>query len=267
MQTLFKCFFVAVLFCFANSTATAQNDQPTHYHVIDYMKVKPGMNDDYVKCEQAWKKIHAAKKKAGKLEDWSLYQVISPSGADAEYDYVTRNTFVGEDKLAALYENSYFPDNWTSLLTPDEIDLVMRTSEFRTIVKTEVWATAESIWASDMSDTNISVFNYFSYPEGKGRADHFRVERDIWMPVHQARINDGKLKGWVLTSMVMPAGSSMPYHDGTVDLYKDMKSMLTDPVEDYFSKLYPGKEDALFDDTAANADLVRREVRMHVDGL
>ena len=95
-------------------TQTTDTIRYSHYA---YMKVKPGMYDDYLKLEKAWKKIHAANKKAGKLHDWSLVEMLSPSGASNEYDFVCRNTYIGAAALAASYESTYLPDNWKSLLT------------------------------------------------------------------------------------------------------------------------------------------------------
>lgn len=85
------------IFCCQIIPASAQTatQEPTTYHVLSYIKVAPGKHAEYLKLEQAWKKIHAAKKKAGRLEGWALLDVLAPSGASCEYNYVTRNTFKG----------------------------------------------------------------------------------------------------------------------------------------------------------------------------
>ena len=41
--------------CF-QTNLSAQEEAPTVYHVLDYIKVTPGMGADYVKLEKAWKK-------------------------------------------------------------------------------------------------------------------------------------------------------------------------------------------------------------------
>lgn len=38
---------------------------------------------------EVWKPVHIERKKSGQIIDWFLFKVISPSGADNEYDYVT----------------------------------------------------------------------------------------------------------------------------------------------------------------------------------
>ena len=67
--------------------------------------------------------------------------------------------------------------------------------------------------------------------------------------------------------MIMPGGSSMPYHDGTVDIYEDMEAMMTDSVEAYFRRKLGDMADKLFDETNENTDLMRREVRIRINGL
>ncbi len=259
---------LAIVLCQTNATQ-AQTNTPTYYNVYSYIKVKPGMRADYLKLEQAWKKIHAARIKAGKMDSWQLMEVLSPDGSSCEYNYVTRNTFVGEDQLAGFYEDQYMPDNWTTQLTAAELDLVFRTDEIRTLVKNEVWETLDQTWATDHKNAKISVFNYFNFPEGKSSSDHVKVEKDIWKPVHEARIKDGKMKGWLLLRMDLPFGDAMPYQDATIDVYSDMRQYLAPfLLEEYFKKVHPGKTLAeLLKETAAAVRLMKGELRMDIDGL
>ena len=80
----------ATLFSFSLFIQTAlsaqDNDPPTSYHSLDYIKVAPGMYNDYLKLEKAWNKIHAANIKAGKYNQWVMDEVLYPRGANAEYD-------------------------------------------------------------------------------------------------------------------------------------------------------------------------------------
>jgi hypothetical protein len=93
------------------------------------------------------------------------------------------------------------------------------------------------------------------------------VEREIWKPVHEARIKDGQMTGWVLATKLLPYGSADAYHDATVDLYAGMEQFLSQgsPVP-YFEKVHAGKDmDKLWAETDAACDLIRQEVRMIVD--
>ena len=237
------------------------------YYVFDYMKVNPEMRSDYLALEKAWKKIHTANINAGKYESWNLVRVVSPNGASSEYNFITRTRFKGEKAIANYIENAAMPDNWQSLLTAEEIALVKRGNKIRTWVKSETWTLGDIIFPEG-TEAKVSVFNYFDFKEGKGRRDHFKVEQEIWKPIHEARVKDGKLEGWVLTRMVMPSGSNMPYHDATVDLYDNIEQMMKDSPMPYFEKVHPDKDvDKLLNETSATASLVRREVRINLDSV
>lgn len=73
---LYSLFAFLILFWIVPINASAQDDQPNVYHVLDFMKVKSGMEADYVAIEKVWKKIHQAKVKAGRLGDWALLAAI-----------------------------------------------------------------------------------------------------------------------------------------------------------------------------------------------
>ena len=265
MKTSIQAVLLAALFCLASNSLMAQGDEAQRYYAIDYMKVEPGKHDDYLKLEAAWKKIHQANIKAGKYDYWSLVAVAYPSGANEEYNYVTRINLTGEKQLANYIENWEMP-GLESILTAEERALVNRTTEFRTLVKSEVWSRVDQVMDEDLRDIKIMVFNYFDFPEGGGRQDHLRVERDIWKPVHDARRKDGQMRGWVLLRKELPYGSADTYHDATVDLYTNMAQYLSqgDPTP-YFEKVHAGKDiQKMYAETEAAANLIRAEVRIDV---
>lgn len=266
MKKFINSLILAVIFCLSGNFILAQGGESQGYYSFDYMKVRPGMHDEYLKLEKAWKKIHQANIRAGKYNFWELTQVAYPSGANEEYNYVTRINFKGEKQLAGYLEDWTMPDLDT-MLTPEERTLVDRTSEIRTLVKSEIWSHADMALGKDIDKEKIVVFNYFDFPETGSQTDHQRVEREIWKPVHEARIKDGKMTGWVLAAKQLPWGSADAYHDATVDLYANWEQFLTQgSPAPYFEKVHAGKDmGKLIAETEAACDLIRQEVRMVVD--
>lgn len=265
MKKTFSSILVIVLCCHF-TLVKAQNDT-TNYTVYDYIKVEPNMQADYLKLEKAFKKIHAAKKKAGKLDGWSLTVVIS--GSDNSYNYVTRNSFKGSAQLANLYDGQYMPDKWQSLLTPAEVALVNRTATIRTIVKEEVYSVVERVVNDNPKSWKVAVYNYFSSPQGKTVGDHIKMETDIWKPVHAQRVKDGKMQGWLLMVLELPFGASLPYNSMTVDLYSSMNKYLgANTMASDFTKVHAGQDaNDLFKQTGDAATLTRGEVRYIIDQL
>lgn len=225
------------------------------------------MQDDYLALEKAWKKIHQSNIKEEKYVHWALSRVAYPSGSDVSHNYVTRTVLKGEKQLAAYLENSIFPADIESVLTAAERELVSRTGDIRKLIRSEVYARADYILPEDMAMPKVSVFNYFSFPPTGSRSAHLQVERDIWMPVHQARIAAEELNGWVLLTKRLPFGSGAPYQDATVDLYDDMEEYLRvyNPTP-FMAKAHPGQDmETLFAATDAAATLISGEVRVWVD--
>ncbi len=261
--------FLLATLCLQYTNTSAQTDPDTTiYQVYAYMKVAPGMEETYLKMEKAYKKLHLASKKAGLLDSWSVFRVISPAGTNCEYNYVARNGLRGRKQLAAFMDNNGPVVDWQSLLTPEEQDLVKRTNEIRSMVKVEVWSGVDLVAAKDIGKSTIAVFNYFSSPAGKTVDDHIKMEQDIWKPVHAARVKDGTMKGWFMLQMEWPFGASMPYNVMTVDVYSDMNQYLEPWFERYFQKVHPGKNiDELMTQTNAVEILQKGEVRKVIDRL
>ena len=266
MKNLILTFMLAVL-CQV-STTSAQSADTTLYVVYAYMKVAPGEDAEYLKMEKAYKKLHAAEKKAGILDNWALFSVMSPYGTDCAYNYIAVNVLRGDKQLAGYYEGSGTSINWQSLLTKEELDLVNRTNAIRSLVKEEVWTITDDVSAPDWEKGKIAVFNYFSSPAGKTRADHIKVEQDIWKPIHAARVKDGKMTRWALMNLEFPFGAAMPYNMATIDFYTDMNAYLAGWFDTYFAKVHPGKDASeLIRQTNAACSLDRGEVRMVLDRL
>ncbi|MEM7571537.1 MAG: hypothetical protein AAF433_01500 [Bacteroidota bacterium] len=266
MKSSIKVLLLLIGFCTSAGLALQAQEEAaaTYYSQMDYMYVAPGMHGEYEALEAAWKKIHQANVDAGRYDIWTLSQVMTPNGSASSHNYVTRIGYRGEAQMAAAMTGNIFPDNIEELLSAEEMALVERTSEIRKWVKSEVFSTQEFIRQEDM-EANVTVFNYFSYPEGAGRSDHFKVERDYWMAIHQARIDAGEMEGWVLLNKELPYGAAQPYHSATVDVYESLEEFLTADPRPYFDAIHGDKMEAIFEETDASATLILGEVRISLD--
>ena len=123
------------------NTGRAQTSprKPPKYIQVDYMKVQPANEGDYMKVEQeGWKPIHQDRIKQGKLHSWYFFGVDFPSGTEAKYNYVTVNTF---DQWSQI-ENPY-ADLGTMVQKAhpgtNVDDFFARTSKARELVRSEMW--------------------------------------------------------------------------------------------------------------------------------
>ena len=99
-------------------------------------------------------------------------------------------------------------------------------------------------------------------------AEYVKTEREVWKPIHQAWVNDGKLASWGLWGLVMPGGTSNTHDYVTSNAHTSYKAMAELNYEETFKKVYPGKDmQAIFDATGKTRDLVRSEVWEMIDSL
>jgi hypothetical protein len=102
------------------------------------------------------------------------------------------------------------------------------------------------------------VVNFMRVPPGK-TSDYIAVERDVWKPVHQARIRDGKLKSWALWQKRF-GGTSDGYEFATVNSYGKLEDVDTD-LQSYLARANPGTKLAdVQRQTQATREISRSEV-------
>jgi len=95
--------------------------------------------------------------------------------------------------------------------------------------------------------------------------NYVNLEQQIWKPIHQERIKQGKLVGWILYQ-VMYTGTDDAYNYATVNVYADLKSMENPYGDIDFAKVHPGKNmDEVFTKTVNTRKLVKSQLISRVN--
>ncbi len=93
--------------------------------------------------------------------------------------------------------------------------------------------------------------------------EYLKVERDLWKPLHQDRVKNGKVKSWSLFALQFPFGTDEKYDYVTVNAF-DQFGQLEDPYAGFpelLAKVHPGVKVPDFITRTENARrLVRSEV-------
>lgn len=97
--------------------------------------------------------------------------------------------------------------------------------------------------------------------------DYQAVETEIWQPMHQAMVDQGKKSGWTLYSVMYGDRSDCDYY--TVNNYVGEAQLNDDtPYDEVFAAVHPGKSwDEAVARTSASRVMVRSELWAYVDGL
>ena len=246
--------------------ALAQAPSPL-YVVLDYMKVPAGEGDAYVQMEQEiWKPIHEERIRRGLITNWAVYGVwFAPP--DVDYSYVTVNVVDDFGKLDAPYPE----DLYATVHPRRDFDAMMkRTEAAREIVHTEVWQILDTAAPEgrEAPDAPYVVVNYMQVPSGGG-SDYVAAEREIWKPLHQARIDNGQMHGWNLYSLMLPSGSVMNYSYGTADFYDELADRAAPFPMDLLQQAHAGASqaelDAMMDRTPEVRTIYKTELWWRID--
>ncbi len=106
--------------------------------VLNYMKVTPGMEDDYIQSEMAWKKIHEARIEAGSMSGWQLWRNVY-AAADDPYDYITIDWYDGFGQSLSGDPEGFWDNKVPSLFSQEEMTKYWNmTMASRTLVRKDV---------------------------------------------------------------------------------------------------------------------------------
>lgn len=256
---------VALVVLIFNSSAAQIESSSASYYVIQYHKVEPNMENEYLKLEfDIWKKMHQARIEKDILDGWFLFRVISPTGSKTEYNFVTALAYDNAEKLAGHFEA--FGVDYTSVLDAEEISQALNTPNIRELVYEEVWKSIDVIMKKDPEKMyRFQVFNAMKMRDNVAELEYQRIEKEYWKPMHEYRIGQNKLHGWGIYNMIIPGGTEREYHWATVDFYDNFIDIMADNGM-IFEKIHGKKKAEKYtEETVTSRDLLKIEVRELLD--
>jgi hypothetical protein len=234
--------------------AQQANSKPPVYVGYLYIKTEPGKFDTYDSLLRNYtKKIFDSEVKAGDYLSWQIYEVLSPSGAQAEYNLVGVTVTTKFDLLldppgtnSEIFKK-YFPN----ISDKQYAEIAKKYASSRTLVKREIYTQTSS--TGDDGPPTQSPAKYvqvdFMTPQAGKRADYAKMEGETFKAIHKERIKLGALKGWVLLEKVLPGDTDDPAPFVTVNFYDDFNSMLNSKYEEAIKAAYPNSNiDKMFNE-------------------
>jgi hypothetical protein len=116
---------------------------PYKYVEIDYMKVKEGKDEQYLKSEREdWKPVHQSLVDQGKRANWGLWARGFPGGTGYNYDYVTSNGFT---TYSQMDDGDYIETFNKVHAGKNQQEMLDRTNQSRDLVHSELWELKEGL--------------------------------------------------------------------------------------------------------------------------
>jgi len=117
--------------------------QPFKYAVLDFMKVKDGMADEYLKVEREdWKPLHQVLTNDGNRVGWVLWDYMVPGGTGSPHDFVTTMLFNDYASIKAANDAEAYKRAHPN---GDLAASVARTRKSRDVVRTEIWEVVDAL--------------------------------------------------------------------------------------------------------------------------
>ena len=111
--------------------------------MMDYMKVKDGMLDEYLKVEREdWKPLHQVLANEGNRVGWALWDYAVPGGTGSSHDFVTAMMFTDYGQIKEANDGEAFTKAHPG---KDLAASVARTRRSRDVVRSELWETVLSL--------------------------------------------------------------------------------------------------------------------------
>jgi hypothetical protein len=259
--------FLTLLLLYASPSGAQQATQSARpvYVVLDYMKVAPGKEDEYLRLErEIWKPVHQERIRNKRMVAWELYAVPYTAETQRQYEFVTVNVY---DSFAAIGGDSTFEQLFRRVHAgKDAARLLAQTVEARQVARSEVWRQLDQTAPRNAASAPQSRYLLVDFMRSKPGVDYVAVERDLWKPVHQDRVRSRALNQWSLYELVVPGGTSYPYDYAAVNAVGSLSALEAPYPEELFRRVHPRTPlTQIANRTGASRDLVRRELWVLVD--
>ena len=186
---------------------------------------------------------------------YALSRAVVPAGEHAECDYLVSFTYPG------------FPPELTVESTAKNMKaagVAMPYAAYAAKNRSLSKQVTTRILRVTESAGSLQAGSYFhvNRMKVKNMQAWMKLESEMWKPVQEARVADGQLSAWVSYVLVLPSGSSQPFHAVTVDGFPSWEAQGTQkPLSEYVKKAHPNMTAQQFNEAGAQArDLITREV-------
>ena len=190
--------------------------KPYNYVGVDFMEVFSGQEENYVKAESVWLKVHEKLASDGRILGWGLAKAREN---DLGIDYITWKHVQSQDDLNGLYDMAEI-ENW--LGAEDFQILRSLTQTSRKIQGREIIALSDYTVDSIFPEPSSVAFNWnFMTPSPGNRSTYIKAEKEHIQPWQQAKVElDPRFLGWELQEVVSSMGDTPQAALRTVDIFR-----------------------------------------------
>jgi hypothetical protein len=198
--------------------------QQTRYLVFEFIKVESNQTYDFIEHIEFMEKLYQAAINDKKIQGWDFWSL--QSGADpSEFQYITITYFgnpvtmmngLQEDDLAKYGMIAY--PHMTEKEVRNKLNAASNSMDLaqRSYMQ-EIASTKDNF---QFRRGTLASFDLMKAAEGKFQ-EYEKAEKEVFMPIHQNRIDKGLMGHWSLLRTALPFGSEAKSTHLTMNIYKD----------------------------------------------
>ena len=233
---------------FSSSNFCQAQTASVPYGEVAFIKVAPGMNDNYLAACKILKKLNNGRKAAKAIDTWQLYKRVYPMHEGLDYDFATFEVFPSGKEMQARKELTAWDAPLKDLTAKEISTSIGSLNGIRTVLDRDVYSFRMG------AGTSVKAGDYMLLSRVKataGNLDAYEKTLETLKPVVEEAIKAGKLKSWnvwkrtLATNVDGDTDFTVAFSFGSMDealAYASEK--VTVAAE--FKKLYPKDEFAAF---------------------
>lgn len=216
------------------------------YGEVSFIKVSPGMNENYLSAMQIFKKTNNSRKTAKSISSWQLYRRVYPiDKSTLDFDYATVEVFASGKEMQARKNYASYNAPFKELSAKEIVDAVGSFSNIRTIVARDLYTFRFGAGGGTKPGDYVMLTRVKA---SSGNLDAYEKTLESLKPVIEEAIKAGKLKSWNVWKRTLAtnvAGASdytigfafntldeaLSYASGKVEISADFKKVF--PKEEY----------------------------------
>jgi hypothetical protein len=248
-----KFFLYAAMLIAVVSTAITAHAQSTSSNYLEatYIKVTPGMTENYLNANKIFKKLNDGRKAAKALDFWGLYRRVYPIKGSLDFDFAILELFPSGKEMQARKELTAWDEPVKGLTAKEISSSIGVLNSVRTIVARDVFNPRFGV--GDAPNT-VVVGDYVLRSKIKvsdANLDAYEKTLETVKPVMEEALKAGKIKSWNVLKRAIATNVDGDYDFLVTFYFKNMDEALAYSsgkvtVADEFKKVYPKDDFAAF---------------------
>jgi hypothetical protein len=236
---------MAIIIALFSTTPLCQAQTPlAPYEEVSFVKVSPGMNENYLAVNKVAKKPNPARKAAKAVSTWQLYKRVYPMHGSMAFDYATFTAFPCGKEMQARKDQAA-PDAPAKDLTAKEISVSIRSLPTMKTADHDLYTFRLGAGGSAKTGDYVLLTRVKA---AAGNLEAYEKMLETVKPAVEEAIKTGKLKSWHVwkcTQADAACDYTISFTFGSMDEALAYASSKVNVAAE-FKKVYPAEDYAAF---------------------